>query len=408
MTKRLNGEILIEVDEENNPKSIVYSKPSVVRNLRSYMNARFKEDRFIGAQWTFTEEYYKDKERKTRKNANNRSDKEVKELIELYLLYSESKKRRFTLNRDNGKNAYQPIQGWSFLIMVDHHLDDKGLKRFAAQYVKSLSGGERLGYVLFEHSSGEYGRYIYLWICDYEFLGVPREIQLKYKNSMYRNKRTLSLCSKSDEDAECIHKVGDYQLDKSGNIKTKTVWFASRKAASLDYPESKMFHIARQCVVETYKSIKAKQKPAWRFRRFGIYHNQKIKYQKCLLEMNRTQYKMERIFSQLLENEWILDNRSVDYPNIYWNGDNEENMPYKLTSRGRELKQIFYHYQNGAFSKDTKLHFTDEYQNKVPLVDTRLGRDRLFNNIHYLWNRFKNEIEVFVKKHSLKMPLLLE
>ncbi|WP_166082306.1 hypothetical protein [Erysipelothrix anatis] len=396
MSVELNGELTLRINDEDVPVGVVFAKPTVVRKLNQFMNTRFSEDRYIGSRWGYDKH-----DRKKR-----RSFKEVKELVKLYLLYTESKmkNRKFTKVRENGK-TYQPIQGWSFKIMIDHHLNDKGILRFADTFVKHIAGEDKLGYVVFEHYSGENGRYIHLWICDYGFTGLEQRILLKRKNSLYRNKYTKVTCGPKDDHVECVYKSGDYIREKNGDIKVVTSMFATRKALSLNHTVSWMYNFARECVVTTYKELGAERKPMWRFKRLNLNSHQNIKLQQCYIEMNRTQQRIELMFSEILQNQIVYDYRQHGTEG---NVMSIEDIPFKLTKVGRELKKIYYRYHKGAFDKKTKYHYTDENGDKVPLIDTRLGRDRLLDNIHRLWSRFVSEIEKFIDVHNLNKVIQLE
>ncbi|QIK70722.1 hypothetical protein G7062_10580 [Erysipelothrix sp. HDW6C] len=382
MSKKLKGELSLKINEDTGKmEEVIYGRPTPVRNLKRLMSSYFNKHRFVKASWS-----------------KSAKQMEVNEMVESYLQYvAQHKMRKYTKVRATNK-TYEAIQGWNITLMIDHHLDDLGVKKFADKFMDILSGGEKLGYVVFEAHEGEFGRYLHIWVCDYEFTGKARVIKKRYERAAYRNKITKTFCKKDDPNAECIYKAGDVVKDKNGEDVEVSVLFGITKCVSLAHEPKFLYHRVRQCIIDTYASLQATQKPVWRFKRFHIWWSNHAKLNKIYADINRKQKIMEHTLMYYLEEQMVHDYRDDDFGTVGYASRTIDEVGFKLTKAGRELKDIYYQYY-GAFKN---YHFTDSDGTSLSLIDTRKGREALFENIQRLWNRFKLNIQQLVKRYDLK------
>ncbi|WP_159649796.1 hypothetical protein [Erysipelothrix aquatica] len=387
MNKHLNGVLSVRINDDNRAEAIVYGRPTPVRKLKRLMNANFKKHRFIKASWS-----------------RDAGQSDVMKMVDSYLEYvTQNKLRKYTKLRPSNK-TYEAIQGWNLNIMVDHHLDKRGLIRFVDTFMSLFSGGEKLAYVAFEAHEGEFGRYIQIWICDYEYTGKARLIKKRYERNAYRNKITKQFCNKDDKNAEQIYKRGDFVKDKDGNTIESEVYFATRKCATLAHEPEYLYGKVRQCILNTYAALQTKHKPKLTFKRFQIWWGNEAKLNKIYTEINRTQNLMERLLMYYLEDEMHEDIFDDDVGTVLYYSQGYDEKSFKLSKIGRHIKSMFYRYY-GAFKNH---HFTDTNGERVSLIASYKGRDTMYENIEKLWHRFKTEMMRLVSLYNLKeVPFIL-
>ncbi|WP_159649489.1 hypothetical protein [Erysipelothrix aquatica] len=374
MSKSLTGELTVRVNNENLPIEVVYSRPVPTRNLKALIKSNFGSKRLVKASWK-----------------TNACKADIDKMVNEYITYqNSSKKRDYSKVRDNGK-TYQSIQGWMFRVMIDHHLGNTGIKKFADTLMKSFASGENLAYVVFESFEGEKGRYLDFWVSDYEYFDTVKLIVRKRTYTQYRNKLTNAYCKKDDENAVLAFKKGDVINDKNGKPITDEVHFSSRKVQCLDRQISYVYNDLRESVITTYKQLGSSRRPIWQFQRYRIYWFNNAKLNKIYQRINRIQIEIETELNKYAIREMI----EVPFDPNTMVGNNyrtHEEVPYRLSAKGKRLKSIFKRYEY-AFKQH---EFTGLDGTTKKMIKTSLGRNTILDNINELKERFNKDIEAYI------------
>lgn len=146
--------------------------------------------------------------------------------------YEEKRKNKYKVETE-----YECRRGIKLTILLPKKSwTTQEIKRLIAKYVKYIVQEEKgLKYVAWESIKGE-AKYIILWIADRESY-YHKKIKT-YKNDVYINSKTKSICKATDDNAILKCKKGDFIKDKNGNEIVEINYFKERKSRRFIYKSS--------------------------------------------------------------------------------------------------------------------------------------------------------------------------